>query len=211
MSNFIQLVAILTLPKNPIMKNLFTWVLLFTAISLHAQQDAGWLRHQTISPDGSQIVFTYKGDLYKVAATGGDAQQLTFHEAHDYQAVWSKDGKQIAFASNRYGNFDVYVMSAKGGAATRLTFHSSDEQPFTFTQDDQGVLFGAVRMDEVNHRQFPTGSQPEVYSVPVSGGRVDQVLTIPAEFLNVSKDGKTILYHDKKGERIYGASIMNQV
>ena len=181
------------------MKNLFTWVLLFTAISLHAQQDAGWLRHQTISPDGSQIVFTYKGDLYKVAATGGDAQQLTFHEAHDYQAVWSKDGKQIAFASNRYGNFDVYVMSAKGGAATRLTFHSSDEQPFTFTQDDQGVLFGAVRMDEVNHRQFPTGSQPEVYSVPVSGGRVDQVLTIPAEFLNVSKDGKTILYHDKKG------------
>ena len=181
------------------MKNLFTWVLLFTAISLHAQQDAGWLRHQTISPDGSQIVFTYKGDLYKVAATGGDAQQLTFHEAHDYQAVWSKDGKQIAFASNRYGNFDVYVMSAKGGAATRLTFHSSDEQPFTFTQDDQGVLFGAVRMDEFNHRQFPTGSQPEVYSVPVSGGRVDQVLTIPAEFLNVSKDGKTILYHDKKG------------
>jgi len=40
------------------MKNLFTWVLLFTAISLHAQQDAGWLRHQTISPDGSQIVFS---------------------------------------------------------------------------------------------------------------------------------------------------------
>jgi Tol biopolymer transport system component/C-terminal processing protease CtpA/Prc len=181
------------------MKNLFTWLLLFTAITLQAQQDAGWLRHQTISPDGSQIVFTYKGDLYKVAATGGDAQQLTFHEAHDYQAVWSKDGKQIAFASNRYGNFDVYVMSANGGAATRLTFHSSDEQPFTFTHDDQGVLFGAVRMDEVDHRQFPTGSQPEVYSVPVSGGRVDQVFTIPAEFLNVSKDGKTILYHDKKG------------
>jgi tricorn protease len=181
------------------MKNLFTWLLLFTAITLYAQQDAGWLRHQTISPDGSQIVFTYKGDLYKVAATGGDAQQLTFHEAHDYQAVWSKDGKKIAFASNRYGNFDIYVMSANGGAATRLTFHSSDEQPFTFTHDDQGVLFGAVRMDEVDHRQFPTGSQPEVYNVPVSGGRVDQVFTIPAEFLNVSKDGKTILYHDKKG------------
>lgn len=181
------------------MKSIFTWVLLFVAISIHAQQDAGWLRHNTISPDGSQIVFTYKGDLYKVASQGGDAQQLTFHEAHDYQAVWSKDGSQIAFASNRYGNFDVYVMSANGGAATRLTYHSTDEQPFTFSHDDKEVLFGAVRMDAVNHRQYPTGSQPEVYKVPVTGGRVDQVFTIPAEFLNMSKDGKTILYHDKKG------------
>ncbi|WP_405369335.1 S41 family peptidase [Nonlabens sp. Asnod2-A12] len=181
------------------MKSIFSWVLLLTMAAVHAQQDAGWLRHNTISPDGSQIVFTYKGDLYKVASQGGDAQQLTFHEAHDYQAVWSKDGKQIAFASNRYGNFDVYVMSANGGAATRLTYHSTDEQPFTFSHDDKEVLFGAVRMDAVNHRQYPTGSQPEVYKVPVTGGRVDQVFTIPAEFLNMSKDGKTILYHDKKG------------
>jgi tricorn protease len=181
------------------MKILFTWGLFLVAISIHAQQDAGWLRHNTISPDGAQIVFTYKGDLYKVSSEGGDAQQLTFHEAHDYQAVWSKDGKQIAFASNRYGNFDVYVMSANGGAARRLTYNSSDEQPFTFTHDDKKILFGAVRMDEVNHRQFPTESQPEVYNVPVAGGRVDQVFTIPAEFLNISKDGNTILYHDKKG------------
>ncbi|MFT5926316.1 MAG: tricorn protease, partial [Rubritalea sp.] len=147
------------------MKILFTWGLFLVAISIHAQQDAGWLRHNTISPDGAQIVFTYKGDLYKVSSEGGDAQQLTFHEAHDYQAVWSKDGKQIAFASNRYGNFDVYVMSANGGAARRLTYNSSDEQPFTFTHDDKKILFGAVRMDEVNHRQFPTESQPEVYNV----------------------------------------------
>ncbi|AGC77674.1 C-terminal processing protease CtpA/Prc [Nonlabens dokdonensis] len=181
------------------MKLFYTWALLLTAISLHAQQDAGWLRHNTISPDGSQIVFTYKGDLYKVAASGGNAQQLTFHEAHDYQAVWSKDGKQLAFASNRYGNFDVYVMNANGGPATRLTYHSANEQPFSFSHDNESVLFGAARMDDVKHRQFPTGSQPEVYQVPVTGGRVDQLFTIPAEYLNVSKDGKTILYHDKKG------------
>lgn len=181
------------------MRILLLWAMLFSAISLQAQQDAGWLRHNTISPDGTEIVFTYKGDLYKVSAAGGDAQQLTFHEAHDYQAVWSKDGKSIAFASNRYGNFDIYVMSSKGGAATRLTFHSVDEQPFSFTYDNASILFGAQRMDAVNHRQFPTGSQPEVYMVPVSGGRVDQLFTIPAEFLNVSQDGKTILYHDKKG------------
>jgi Tol biopolymer transport system component len=176
-----------------------TFLFLLATVGMNAQQDAGWLRHNTISPDGSQIVFTYKGDLYKVPASGGDAQQLTFHEAHDYQAVWSKDGKQIAFASNRYGNFDIFVMNANGGDATRLTFHSSDEHPYSFTHDDSEILFGAVRMDDVKHRQFPTGSQPEVYKVPVAGGRVDQVFTTPAEFLNVNNDGTTILYHDKKG------------
>jgi tricorn protease len=54
-------------------------------------------------------------------------------------------------------------------------------------------------MHEVNHRKIPTGSQPEVCNVHVAGGRVDQVFTIPVDFLNGSKDGNTILYHDKKG------------
>jgi Tol biopolymer transport system component len=35
--------------------------------------------------------------------------------AHDFMPVWSHDGKRIAFASDRHGNFDVYVMPASGG------------------------------------------------------------------------------------------------
>ena len=68
-------------------------------------QTPSWLRYPSISPDGKTIVFTYKGDLYKVAAAGGTAIPLTMHEAHDFMPVWSKDGKSIAFASDRYGNF----------------------------------------------------------------------------------------------------------
>lgn len=164
-----------------------------------AQTNPQWIRYQTISPDGSTIVFTYKGDLYTVASTGGDATQLTFHEAHDYMPVWSKDGKSIAFASDRYGNFDIYMMSAQGGAANRLTFHSNDEKPFTFSADGKNIVFGALRMDTKEHRQYPTGSQPELYSVPVTGGRVDQIFTVPAEFVQVNKDGSQMVYHDKKG------------
>jgi tricorn protease len=39
------------------------------------------------------MVFTFKGDLYKVSSEGVGIQPLTFYEAHDYHAVWSKDGK----------------------------------------------------------------------------------------------------------------------
>ncbi|MDC6406101.1 MULTISPECIES: S41 family peptidase [Maribacter] len=167
--------------------------------SVFSQEDPKWLRYPAISPDGSTIAFTYKGDIYRVPKEGGVAQQLTFHKAHDYQAVWSKDGDSLAFASNRFGNFDIYVMNAKGGEATRLTFHSNDETPYSFSADDTSVIFGAARQDDVKHRQYPMGQQPELYSVPVIGGRVNQVLTVPAEDVQVNSEGTLMVYHDKKG------------
>lgn len=173
--------------------------LLFISGFLMSQDSPRWMRHISMSPDGSEIVFTYQGDLYKVSAQGGEAKQLTFHVAHDYHAVWSKDGSKIAFASDRYGNFDVYVMDAMGGPAERLTFHSASEKPFSFSADDQTVIFGATRQDDVKHRQYPTGSQPELYSVAVGGSRVNQELTIPAEYVSFNNDGTKMLYHDKKG------------
>jgi tricorn protease len=176
-----------------------TLFLLFISLTINGQDNPQWMRYSSISPDGTQIAFTYKGDLYKVAAAGGNATQLTFHNAHDYMAVWSKDGSKIAFSSNRYGNFDVFVMDANGGDATRLTFHSGNESPFSFSSNNKEVIFGASRQDDVNHRQYPTGSQPELYSIPVKGGKVTQVLTIPAEYVQVSKNGDIMIYHDKKG------------
>src|SRR6056297_490689 len=182
------------------MKTFATLLLcLLSPVFLFAQENPGWIRYQAISPDGSDIVFTYKGDLYVVDAGGGNARQITFHEAHDFMPVWSSDGSKITFASDRYGNFDVYVMDAQGGPADRLTFHSADEHPYSFSEGDAAVLFGAARLDDADHRQFPAGSQPELYSVPVEGGRIDQVFTIPAEYVQVSADGATMLYHDKKG------------
>lgn len=169
------------------------------SLLIYAQEKPLWIRYPSISPDGSSIAFTYKGDLYRVPSNGGTAQQLTFHEAHDFMPQWSKDGTQIAFASDRYGNFDVFVMNANGGAAKRVTFHSADEVPFSFSSDNKSVLFGAARQDEVNHRQFPTSSQPELYSVPATGGGIEQVFTIPAEAVQSSKDGLKMIYHDKKG------------
>jgi Tol biopolymer transport system component len=96
-------------------------------------QGASWMRYPAISPDGKTIAFTYKGDIYKVSSAGGTAAPLTTHTANDFMPVWSHDGKQIAFASDRYGNNDIYVISAEGGEAKRLTFYSSSELRTTVT------------------------------------------------------------------------------
>jgi len=181
------------------MKHFLFLSTLILSFQLSAQQSPLWLRYPSISPNGQKIVFTYKGDLYLVSSGGGAATPLTFHEAHDFMPVWSKDGKTIAFASDRYGNFDVFTIHIDGGEAKRLTFHSASEYPYSFTADDQSVIFGGVRQDEVSHRQYPTGSQPELYQVPAQGGRVSLLWTVPAEDVQVSKDGQRMVYHDKKG------------
>jgi tricorn protease len=176
-----------------------TALLLLVAALGTAQDRPSWLRYPAISPDGRTIAFTYKGDIYRVPAAGGAATALTVHEAQDFMPVWSHDGRQIAFASDRHGNFDVFTMPAEGGAAKRLTFHSAAEYPFAFTPDDKAVLFGGVRQDPAISRTFPTGSQPELYSVPAGGGRVKQLLATPAENAQLSRDGRFLLYEDKKG------------
>jgi hypothetical protein len=60
-------------------------------------------RLPSISPDGSQVVFTWRGDLWRVSSQGGFAERLTSHVADDTSSAWSRDGKRIAFASTRAG------------------------------------------------------------------------------------------------------------
>ncbi len=170
-----------------------------TMTPLIAQETPLWTRYPAIAPDGANIVFSYKGDLYKVPTQGGTAQILTLHEAHDYKPVWSTDAKHIAFASNRYGNFDVYIMSAKGGAPTRLTYHSADDFPMDFTRNNQSVIFSSLRTDDADNRMFPSGRLPETYLIPREGGRPYLYLTIPTGDAKFDQTGNLMAYHDKKG------------
>ena len=168
-------------------------------MQVEAQSEPNWMRYGAISPDGKTIAFTYKGDIYKVPSSGGSATPLTFHEANDLMPIWSKDGKQLAFASDRFGDFDVFVIPAEGGEAKRITWHSAPEYPYSFSADNKSVIFGSTRMDMASNRTYPTGSQPELYKVGLNGGRVEQVLSTPAEWVSFSNTGQYMLYQDKKG------------
>ena len=158
-----------------------------------------WLRDVRISPDGKEIAFCYKGDIYKVPASGGEAIRLTTQDSYESSPVWSPDGQEIAFASDRYGNFDIFIMSADGGNTRRLTTHSTAEIPSTFTPDGKAVVFSATIQDPAASVLFPRSVLTELYKVPTTGGRTEQMLGTPAEYVCFNGSGNKFLYQDRKG------------
>ncbi|MCD4750653.1 MAG: hypothetical protein K8R59_14880 [Thermoanaerobaculales bacterium] len=150
--------------------------------------DAPFPRHPAPSPDGSRIAFSWQGDLWVVSAQGGAAQPLTSHAASEAYPIWSRDGRHIAFASNRHGKFDIFVMSVDGSAApTRLTYADRNDIPLDFTPDGKGILFSSSRA-------VSTRWMPALWTVPVKGGTPVLAQTALGEHGSYSPNGAALAF-----------------
>ena len=175
---------------------LFFSCLLFILYSMFAQESR-LLRFPAIH--GNQIVFTYAGDLYAVAATGGVARKLTNDVGFEMFAHFSPDGKQIAFTGQYDGNTEVYLMPAEGGVPKRLTFTAtlgrddvSDRMgPNNIVmgwKDDKHVVFRS-RWTEFND------FKGQLYLASVEGGIPEQLPLPRGGFCSYSPDGKKLAYN----------------
>jgi tricorn protease len=122
---------------------------------------------------GSQIVFSYAGDLYTVSSKGGTARKLTNDAGFEMFAKFSPDGKNIAFTAQYDGNTEVYLMPAEGGIPKRLTY--------TATLDRDDV---ADRMGPNNIVMGWKGGNQIIYR-----SRKDQWNSFKGDLLLVSTEG----------------------
>jgi eukaryotic-like serine/threonine-protein kinase len=110
-------------------------------------------------------------DIWVHEAAGGVATRLTSHPAIDGGAVWSPDGKEIAFTSVRQGGNDLYRMgSGGGGEETPLMVSGRLKYPCDWSPDGRFLLFRAVDAQ----------SNPELWVVPTRGEEQ------PAPFIKAS-------------------------
>ena len=104
---------------------------------------------------GERVVFTYAGDLWSAAASGGTAVRLTSHPGLELFARFSPDGSRIAFTGQYDGDEQVYVMPAGGGVPQQLTFYPAtgplptrwghDNLVYDWSPDGARILFRSLR------------------------------------------------------------------
>ena len=159
-----------------------------TATAGRTQEPIRFARTPDISPDGKLVAFSYLGDIWTVEAIGGVARPVTMHEAHDINPVFSPDGKQIAFSSNRHGSYDVFVVPAVGGKPKRLTFDHASDLVTGWTPDGKNVVFSSNRSTA-----YPQ-VLPECFTVSVDGGTERKLPLFEGKEAHFSPNGQSIAF-----------------
>lgn len=75
-----------------------------------------------VSPNAKRAVFSARGEIYTVPASKGNIENLTKEPGvHNRNAVWSPDGKWIAYISDKSGTDEIYLMKPDGSDKMQLT------------------------------------------------------------------------------------------
>ena len=176
-------------------KLLFSLLLAGTAFTGHADE-ARLLRFP--ATNGSDIVFSYAGDLYKAPLNGGEAQKLTSHIGYEMFARFSPDGKSIAFTGQYDGNTEVYLIPTDGGEPQRLTYTATNSRDdlgdrmgpnnivMTWTPDGKNIVY---------RNRISDGFDGKLWSISKNGG-MSEVIPLPeGGFCSYSPDGKKLAYN----------------
>ena len=148
--------------------------------------------------NGSEIVFSYAGDLYKVAATGGEAKRLTSYIGYEMFPRFSPDGKTLAFTGQYDGNTEVYTMPSTGGEPLRITYTATN------SRDDLGDRMGPNNIvmtwtrdgkEIVYRNRIGDGFTGQLYRVNKEGGLSDVIPLPEGGFCCYSPDGTQLAYN----------------
>jgi tricorn protease len=66
-----------------------------------------------VSPDGKEIVFVHRGDVFAASVEYGTTKQITFSAGQERNVSFSPDGKKILFAAERKDSWDIYEVRRK--------------------------------------------------------------------------------------------------
>lgn len=167
----------------------FLHTLLFCLLTtfLTGQEVSTLLRFPALNTDGSQLAFSYQGDIWTAGANGGTARRLTIHESYESHPQWSPDGQNIVFQGNRYGNNDIFSIKATGSRPLRLTHHSTSDGAPVF--DNQGNVLFTTRRNFIQVER-----EAEIHQVSANGGTPFRRLNATGFNPKPSPNGRFIAY-----------------
>jgi len=82
---------------------------------------ADFSRNSALSPSGARMAFEMRGEIVTVPAEKGDPRNLTGStDVHERSPEWSPDGTQVAYLSDRGGEYQLYIAPQGGKGAPRV-------------------------------------------------------------------------------------------
>ena len=172
-------------------------IFMFSLLLTYLQaQEARLLRFP--ATNGTEIVFSYAGDLYSVPLNGGEAVRLTSHIGYEMFPRFSPDGKTIAFTGQYDGNTEVYTVPVKGGEPLRLTYTATN------SRDDIGDRMGPNNIvmgwtpdgkNIIYRNRITTGFTGRLYTVDKEGGLSTGLPLPEGGFCSYAPDGRKLAYN----------------
>lgn len=168
--------------------------------TLSFSTDEGTSLSMDLSPDGAWVVFDLLGHIWRIPATGGDAESLTQDSgvALNYHPRYSPDGRHIAFISDRRGQTNLWIMDADGGNP-RSVHLDTGARALTpaWTPDGEYIV---IRREPVGGGGGGGGAQGGLWMLHRDGGQGLRILDDnSAHWPSVSSDGRWVYYHVRAG------------
>jgi eukaryotic-like serine/threonine-protein kinase len=149
----------------------------------------------SISPDGNRVVVdiadvkTSNVDIWIEDLSHNTASRLTFDPSEEATAVWSRDGREIAYRFNGTNTGMLHIKSASGLQAVRQVYTTrpqDDILPNSWTLDDKDIL--------CTYESATGGS--DLVLVNVASGKATPFVATQASENNgmISPDGKWVAY-----------------
>ncbi|MDE2805642.1 MAG: CehA/McbA family metallohydrolase [Gemmatimonadota bacterium] len=121
------------------------------------------------SPDGAWIAFAMAGDIWRIPARGGTAEQLTQGPWYHFEPSWSPDGSRIVMTVETGRGLDIALLDVDGGQVSLLVEGGrADVQP-SWSPDGRYVYFATAGLGMDVHRiEVATGEREAVADGPGS-------------------------------------------
>jgi Tol biopolymer transport system component len=105
-----------------------------------------------VSPDGRHLAVSLRQanrtrDIWIFDVVKNSQTRLTSDPADETNPVWSPDGTEIVYCSDRSGKRDLYVRASMGGPERLIFASDGNKNPVDWTKDGNAIYYNGDRPD----------------------------------------------------------------
>jgi eukaryotic-like serine/threonine-protein kinase len=154
-----------------------------------------------LSPDERYVAYdrTIAGnrDVWILDLVRGGSTRFTTHAAVDGYPVWSPDGRQLVFESQRNGTFDLWIKQSSGAGEEELLLGTADNEiPIGWSRDGRFFLYRSSNDDYTSS---------DLWALPMTGDDRTPVVVANTPFEErmgeFSPDGRWVAYDTNESGR----------